>query len=126
MTKIAMQLRKRKGSTLFFVRMIAPPSGPFRLRLLYDLAVRPRTPTELAFIEEKHLSDVSRGLSKLRKDGLVEYVRIGARERCYKATQEGYTTLYTSPHPSDPVSCPAAGQSASILPEQNLWQMIGD
>jgi DNA-binding PadR family transcriptional regulator len=70
--------------------------GPFRLKLLYDLVVRPRTPTELASLEKKHLSDISRGLSKLRKDGLVEYEWRGARERYYKATQEGYILLYAS------------------------------
>ena len=70
--------------------------GPFRLRLLYHLVVRPRTPTELASLENKHLSDVSRGLSLLRKDGLVRCESTGARERYYKLTQEGYILLYAS------------------------------
>lgn len=70
--------------------------GPFRLRLLYHLVVRPRTPTELASLENKHLSDISRGLSLLRRDGLVRYESTGARERYYKLTQEGYVLLYAS------------------------------
>jgi predicted transcriptional regulator len=71
-------------------------SGPFRLKLLYYLVVKPRTPTELATLENKHLSDVSRGLSRLRADGLVEYDSAGRRERHYKATEEGYIFLYAS------------------------------
>lgn len=70
--------------------------GPFRLKLLYHIVVKPRTPTELASIEHKHLSDVSRGLRELRKNGLVKYVHSGARERYYKPTNEGYILLYAS------------------------------
>jgi len=70
--------------------------GPFKLKLLYHLVGRPRTPTELAFLENKHLSDISRGLSRLRKEGLVEYRDTGSRERYYKATVEGYILLYAS------------------------------
>jgi len=69
---------------------------PFRLKLLYYLVVKPRTPTELASLENKHLSDVSRGLSRLRAQGLVEYEWTGARERYYRATQEGYIMLYAA------------------------------
>jgi len=71
-------------------------SGPFRLKLLYHLVVKPRTPTELATLENKHLSDVSRGLSRLRAEGLVKYDSGGRRERHYKATEEGYIYLYAS------------------------------
>jgi DNA-binding transcriptional ArsR family regulator len=70
--------------------------GPFRLKLLYYLVIKPRTPTELASLENKHLSDISRGLSKLRQDGLVEYECRGARERYYRATHEGYILLYAN------------------------------
>ena len=70
--------------------------GPFRLKLLYYLVIKPRTPTELASLERKHLSDVSRGLGKLRREGLVEYEWTGARERYYKATHEGYVILYAA------------------------------
>jgi DNA-binding PadR family transcriptional regulator len=70
--------------------------GPFRLKLLYYLVIRPRTPTELASLENKHLSDISRGLGKLRKDGLVQCDASGAREKYYRPTQEGYVLLYAS------------------------------
>ena len=70
--------------------------GPFRLKLLYHLVVKPRTPTELASLENKHLSDISRGLGKLRKAGLVEFASSGTRERYYRPTQEGYIILYAS------------------------------
>lgn len=70
--------------------------GPFRLKLLYYLVIRPRTPTELASLENKHLSDISRGLGKLRRDGLVEVSSSGTRERYYRPTQEGYVLLYAS------------------------------
>ena len=70
--------------------------GPFKLKLLYDLVVRPRTPTELALLENKHLSDISRGLGTLRREGLVEYRDSGSRERYYNATVEGYILLYAS------------------------------
>lgn len=71
-------------------------NGPFRLKLLYHLVLRPRTPTELASLENKHLSDISRGLRRLRRDGLVEYEKSKARERYYRPTQEGYVLLYAS------------------------------
>jgi DNA-binding transcriptional ArsR family regulator len=71
-------------------------NGPFKLKLLYHLVIGPRTPTELALLENKHLSDISRGLRRLRKEGLVEYHNSGSRERYYKATVEGYVLLYAS------------------------------
>ncbi|MDG6990679.1 MAG: winged helix-turn-helix transcriptional regulator [Nitrososphaerota archaeon] len=64
--------------------------------MLYHLVMRPRTPTELATLENKHLSDISRGLGKLRKAGLVEFASSGTRERYYRPTQEGYIILYAS------------------------------
>ncbi|MDG7011382.1 MAG: hypothetical protein JRN57_04610 [Nitrososphaerota archaeon] len=70
--------------------------GPFRFRLLYHLIGRSRTPTELALLENKHLSDISRGLGVLRKEGLVRYESSGARERYYELTQEGYIILYAN------------------------------
>jgi DNA-binding transcriptional ArsR family regulator len=71
-------------------------AGPFWLKLLYHLVSKPRTPTELASLEGKHLSDISRGLGKLRKAGLVEFASSGARERYYRPTQEGYILLYAN------------------------------
>jgi DNA-binding IclR family transcriptional regulator len=61
-----------------------------RFRLLFYLIVRPRTPTELAKLESKHLSGVSRSLRELREMGYVEYTPSGSREKYYRATIQGY------------------------------------
>jgi len=71
-------------------------SAPGWLRLLYYLVRSPRTPTELATLEKKHLSEVSRTLRNMRDSGLVEYVDTGSRERYYRATEEGYVLLRRS------------------------------
>jgi DNA-binding MarR family transcriptional regulator len=63
---------------------------PARLRLLFHIIVRPRTPTELALIERKHLSNVSRTLGELKKQGLVYASPSGSRETYYAVTREGY------------------------------------
>ena len=67
-----------------------------RFRLLFYLIAKPRTPTELASLERKHLSDVSRSLRELRNMGLVEAKTSGSRERYYSVTEDGlfvYTML---------------------------------
>ena len=64
-----------------------------KLRLLIDLFNGPRTPTELATIEKKHLSQVSRALGDLRRHGLVEVTLSGSRERYYKPTPVGYSMI---------------------------------
>ena len=61
-----------------------------KLRLLIDLFNGPHTPTELATLEKKHLSQVSRALGDLRKHGLVEVTKSGSRERYYRPTPVGY------------------------------------
>ncbi len=66
---------------------------PDKIRLLIDLFNGPRTPTELATLEKKHLSQVSRALGNLRKDGLVEVTRSGSRERYYRPTPVGYSMI---------------------------------
>jgi len=71
-------------------------SAPGWLRLLYYLVRSPRTPTELANLEKKHLSEVSRTLRSMRNSGLVEYTETGSRERYYRATEEGYVLLRRS------------------------------
>ena len=63
---------------------------PDKIKLLIDLFSGPHTPTELATIERKHLSQVSRALSELRTHGLVEVTRSGSRERYYRPTPDGY------------------------------------
>lgn len=65
-------------------------SVPGRFKLLWYLTVRPRTPTELATLEGKHLSNVSRMLRELRAEGLVVADSSRSRERYYRVTVEGY------------------------------------
>ena len=61
-----------------------------RKALLSRLISRPATPSELAAIEQKHVSHVSRALAEMRGMGLVEYASSGSRERYYRATVQGY------------------------------------
>lgn len=44
------------------------------------------TPTELAALERKHISHVSRALAELRAEGLVEPISSDSREKYYRAT----------------------------------------
>ena len=73
-----------------------PPSLKFverselRKTLLSLLVGAPKTPSELASMQSKHVSHVSRALTELRARGLVEYSDVGSRERYYRATREGY------------------------------------
>lgn len=61
-----------------------------RSKLLQRLASRPHTPTELAAIESKHISHVSRALIELKDYGLVSATVSGSRERYYRITSQGY------------------------------------
>jgi len=65
-------------------------SVPGRFKLLWYLIVKPRTPTELATLEGKHLSNVSRMLRELRAEGLVVADSSKSREKYYRPTTEGY------------------------------------
>ncbi|MDG6917315.1 MAG: hypothetical protein JRM85_06970 [Nitrososphaerota archaeon] len=47
-------------------------------------------------MEHKHLSSVSRELSRLRREGLVECAEAVSRQKFYKPTQEGYILAYAS------------------------------
>ncbi len=76
-------------------------SSDIRSRVLGHLTKSPMTVTELASAESKHLSHVSRALSELRAQGLVEPMSRAARERRYRATDEGlavYVTFMKNPH----------------------------
>ncbi|MGP8124345.1 MAG: ArsR/SmtB family transcription factor [Nitrososphaerales archaeon] len=64
-------------------------SSEVRSKVLLDLSKGPMTPTELASVEGKHVSHVSRALAELRAEGLVEPVRTSSRERYYRATDRG-------------------------------------
>jgi DNA-binding transcriptional ArsR family regulator len=55
----------------------------------------PKTPTELANLESKHVSHVSRALKELSDWGVVEPLRRESRERYYKMTTRGYQ-IYAS------------------------------
>jgi DNA-binding PadR family transcriptional regulator len=68
-------------------------AGPTWLRVLYHLVSSPKTPTEIANLEKKHLSVVSRTLRDLRTNGLVVYTKTGSRERYYRPTEEGYILI---------------------------------
>ena len=66
-----------------------------RSKLLERLALRPHTPTELANIEDKHVSHVSRALLELKTWGLVSATASGSRERYYRITSQGYAVYAT-------------------------------
>ncbi|HEV2137335.1 MAG TPA: winged helix-turn-helix domain-containing protein [Nitrososphaerales archaeon] len=71
-------------------------SSTVRSRLLEHLVSGPKTPTELASMDGKHVSHVSRALAELKERGLVEQMSSASRERYYKATSQGmsiYTTM---------------------------------
>jgi DNA-binding transcriptional ArsR family regulator len=58
-------------------------------RLLARLVSRPMTPTELAALESKHVSHISRALKELRVRGVVEPMRSDSRETYYRMTVWG-------------------------------------
>ncbi len=66
-----------------------------RSKLLERLASKPCTPTELATMESKHISHVSRALIELKEHGLVSASPSGSRERYYKITSQGYAIYAT-------------------------------
>ncbi len=66
-----------------------------RSQVLEDIVRGPRTPSELASIENKHVSHVSRALAELRAQGLVEPVSGEARQKYYRATDLGYLMAAT-------------------------------
>jgi len=68
---------------------------PGRVSLLQHLLGGPHTPTELAAIEDKHLSEISRNLANLKRMGFVVASQHGSRERYYRLTSEGYAAYAT-------------------------------
>lgn len=68
-------------------------SSNVRLKLLVHLITGPMSPSQLATIEKKHISHVSRALAELRSRGLVEYAESESRERYYKVTTQGYAVF---------------------------------
>ena len=66
-----------------------------RSQVLEDVVRTPRTPSELASIENKHVSHVSRALAELRMQGLVEPIPTSSRQRYYRATDLGFLMAAT-------------------------------
>ena len=66
-----------------------------RSQVLEDIVRTPRTPSELASIENKHVSHVSRALAELRMQGLVEPVLTNTRQKYYRATDLGFLMAAT-------------------------------
>ncbi len=69
-------------------------SSEMRKKLLLHLTRGPHTPSELASLESKHVSHVSRALKELRARGLVESSHSESRTRYYKATSQGNAIAY--------------------------------
>jgi len=65
-----------------------------RSKVLVHLSRGPMTPTELASIEKKHVSHVSRALAELRAEGLVEPIWTSSKEKYYRATDRGLMLSY--------------------------------
>jgi predicted transcriptional regulator len=61
-----------------------------RSRILEDVLRGPKTPSELASIEKRHVSHVSRALSELRAQGLVEPISSEGRQKYFRATELGF------------------------------------
>jgi predicted transcriptional regulator len=61
-----------------------------RVRVLALLSGATRTPTEIAKLENRHVSHVCRTIKELEAQGLVEVAWSGTRERYYRTTRSGY------------------------------------
>jgi DNA-binding PadR family transcriptional regulator len=66
-----------------------------RARVLAILSGGTRTPTEIAKLENKHVSHVCRTISELEAQGLVEVAWSESREKHYRTTRSGYALLQT-------------------------------
>jgi predicted transcriptional regulator len=66
-----------------------------RARVLAILSGATRTPTEIAKLENKHVSHVCRTIKELEAQGLVEVAWSESRERHYRTTRSGYALVLT-------------------------------
>jgi DNA-binding MarR family transcriptional regulator len=66
-----------------------------RAKVLAILSGSARTPTEIARLESKHVSHVSRTIRELEAQGLVEVAWSESRERHYRTTKSGHALLLT-------------------------------
>ncbi|MGD0396914.1 MAG: winged helix-turn-helix domain-containing protein [Nitrososphaerales archaeon] len=60
-----------------------------RARVLTVLSKASRTPTEIARLEDKHVSHVCRSIKELEAQGLVEVAWSESGERYYRTTRSG-------------------------------------
>jgi DNA-binding PadR family transcriptional regulator len=61
-----------------------------RATVLANLSGATRTPTEIARLENKHVSHVCRTISELKARGLVEVAWTESHQKHYKTTMSGY------------------------------------
>ena len=73
-------------------------SSKVRLGLLVSLLTGPKSTSQLASIENKHVSHVSRALTELRARGIVEPMPRGSRETFYRLTTQGYVVYASLSH----------------------------
>ncbi|MGD0396946.1 MAG: winged helix DNA-binding protein [Nitrososphaerales archaeon] len=66
-----------------------------RSHVLEDVLRGPKTTSELASIENKHMSHVSRALAELCAQGLVEPISRESRRKYYQATDLGFLMAAT-------------------------------
>jgi len=69
--------------------------SPMRAAVLSVLSGSTRTPTEIARLENKHISHVCRTIKELEAQGLVEVAWSASRERHYRTTRSGYALVLT-------------------------------
>jgi predicted transcriptional regulator len=62
-----------------------------RTRVLALLSGATRTPTEIAKLENRHVSHVCRTIKELEAQGLVEVAWSEPRRRYYRTTRSGYS-----------------------------------
>jgi predicted transcriptional regulator len=65
---------------------------------LLHLISGPKSPSQLANIERRHVSHVSRALSELRARGVVEPMPRASRETLYRLTTAGYVVYASLSH----------------------------
>lgn len=70
-------------------------NSSLRLDLLHNLISGPKSPSQLASLEKKHVSHVSRALAELRARGIVEAMPRASRETFYRLTTQGYVVYAT-------------------------------
>ena len=66
-----------------------------KTRVLAILSGATRTPTEIARLENKHISHVCRTIRELKAAGLVEVAWSESGETHYRTTRSGYALLLT-------------------------------